>query len=236
MDGGDPALTYYNLEVSYDAIRALRGIDLAIPVGSSFAILGPNGAGKSTLAEATAGLIPVSGGRILLDGEDITGARTAERVARGISLVAEGRQLFPRLTVEENLGLGSHARVRRPLLEQVYELFPALASRRRQLAGTMSGGEQQMLAIGRSLMSEPRVLILDEPSSGLAPSIIKALFGQLRTIAGRGTTVVLIEQNVRAALDVATHVAVLSAGRLVAVGTPDELGDETLAALYFGVD
>ena len=229
------ALTYDHLEVSYGAIRALRGIDLAIPAGSSFAVLGPNGAGKSTLAEATAGLLAASGGRILLDGDEITGARTADRVARGISLVAEGRQLFPRLTVEENLELGSHARQRGTMLEQVYELFPVLGNRRHQVAGTMSGGEQQMLAIGRSLMSEPRVLILDEPSSGLAPAIIEVLFEQLRTIAGRSTTVVLIEQNVRAALSVATHAAVLNAGRLVATGTPDELGgDETLAALYFG--
>lgn len=235
MRQAPPALEYRGLQVAYGAILALRGIDLSVPQGALFAILGPNGAGKSTLAEATVGLLPATAGQIFLSGADITRLSSAERIARGVALVVEGRQLFTRLTVEDNLRLGARWRDTEHRMTRVYTLFPVLASRRTQIAGTMSGGEQQMLAIGRALMSEPSVLILDEPSSGLAPAIIDVLLEQLREISAHGTTVVLIEQNVRAAMSVATDVAVLSAGECVALGTPAQLGTEdTIAALYFG--
>lgn len=230
-----PFVEYRNLNVAYGSIRALHGVSLTIEQGAVQAVLGPNGAGKSTLAKTTIGLIRAQSGSIWHDGQDITTAATAHIVRRGLALVPESRELFGRLTVRENLELGQRRGDRATRLADVTALFPVLKERAQQTAGTLSGGEQQMLAVGRALMSNPSVLVLDEPSAGLAPAIVGNLIERLARIKETGKTVLLIEQNVRVALQLADQIAVLSSGRLVASGTPDELGaDDSIAQLYFG--
>ncbi len=219
-----------NLDVSYGPVAALRRVSLHVNPGEIATIIGANGAGKSTLLRSIAGLTPARGGEVLFRGSPVLGLRTERIVALGCSLVPEGRQVFATLPVRENLLIGGSVRVRRGLrrevegdLEKVYRLFPRLQERERQLAGTLSGGEQQMLAIGRALMARPSLVMLDEPSMGLAPLVVKDILLTVERIAAGGTTVLLVEQNARSALKVARRGYVLENGRVVLEGTSEAL-------------
>lgn len=227
------------LSVSYKGIRALRDVSLDVRQGEIFALIGPNGAGKSTLLNAISGIVKANGGTVTFEGQPILG-RPAHRIARrGIIQVPEGRQVLAPLTVADNLELGRHAAGERGSdnsdLEHVFDLFPILAERRHQLAGSMSGGQQQMLAIGRALMGRPSVLLLDEPSLGLAPVIVAEVFAALRRLNEAGMTMLLIEQNAKLALDTAHRAAVLEQGRVVHRGQARDLAsDPVVADHYFG--
>lgn len=214
-----------DLEVSYGSIEAIKGISLEVYKGEIVTILGANGAGKTTTMRTISQLLKAKSGAILFKGADLTKVPAHKIVSMGISQSPEGRRVFGILTVEENLLLGAYTRkkVNRDTLQWVYELFPRLEERRKQLAGTLSGGEQQMLAIGRALMSDPEVLLLDEPSLGLAPILVKAIFKQIREIANKGVTVLLVEQNAKAALKLADRGYVLDVGKIVLSGTSEEL-------------
>jgi branched-chain amino acid transport system ATP-binding protein len=207
------------LVVNYGEAAALRGVDLRVERGSVVSLVGSNGAGKSTLVKALMGMQPVSAGTVVLDGHDITHDPATERPSLGIALVPEGRRLFKDMTVRDNLLLGLHHREARRRstrpLEQVFDLFPILASRSRQIAGTMSGGEQQMVALGRALVSAPSLLILDEPSLGLAPIIVHEVFATIERVAAEGVTVLLAEQNMQRALELSDHGYVLADGKVV---------------------
>ena len=234
-----PLLTVERLEAGYGDLRVLRGVDLEVHEGEVVSVVGANGAGKTTLLNTIAGTVPATAGRVILDGEEISGRPAHSIVARGLALVPEGRRLFPFLTVRENLRLGAyHTAARRrhdETLEEVLELFPILAERRDQLAGSLSGGEQQMCALGRGLMSRPKVLMLDEPSLGLAPIIVEQVFALIPTLVERGVTVLLVEQNVAEALELSTRANVLEQGRITLSGTGTEfLKDERLRAAYLG--
>jgi branched-chain amino acid transport system ATP-binding protein len=228
-----------DLHAGYGQVRVLHGISFAIEEGSTAVILGANGVGKTTTLRALSGMIDNTAGRITLDGRDITRADTSAVVRRGVAHVPQGRGTFTNQTVEENLLLGAYARrgdgVREDV-EWVYELFPRLGERRRQPAGSLSGGEQQMLAIGRALMLRPRLMLLDEPSLGLAPIIIADLFRTLEELAReQGTTMLVVEQNANLALGIADHVYVLEAGRIVVDGEPDTIrADESVRRAYLG--
>jgi branched-chain amino acid transport system ATP-binding protein len=219
-----------NLDVAYGPVAALRRVSLHVNQGEVATIIGANGAGKSTLLRCLAGLTPARGGEVLFRGDPVLGFRPERMVALGCSLVPEGRQVFAALPVRENLLIGGSVRVRRGLrrevdedLERIYRLFPRLQERERQLAGTLSGGEQQMLAIGRALMARPALVMLDEPSMGLAPLVVKDILSTVLRIAAGGTTVLLVEQNARSALRVARRGYVLENGRVVLEGTSEEL-------------
>lgn len=227
----------------YGSVTVLRGVAMRVEAGEIVSIVGANGAGKSTLLRTISGLIRPREGRIRFDGVDIGSKAMHHIVAAGLVQVPEGRQLFPTLTVDENLFLGAFARaawqsrhaLRRDLEEQVYPLFPILAERRDQLAGTLSGGQQQMLAIGRALMARPRMLILDEPSLGLAPLVVEELFGVVQRLRNGGMPSLLVEQNARAAAAFSDRVYVLRQGTIVAEGTgADMLRNETLFSEYLG--
>ena len=211
------------LEVGYGALTAVRDVSLEVGTGEVVALIGANGAGKTTTLKAITGLLPLRRGRMTLDGERLDGLSPARVVGRGIAHVPEGRQLFPTMTVRENLELGAagrESRMRRAeTLAWVLSLFPRLAERARQLAGTLSGGEQQMCAIGRGLMARPRLLMLDEPSLGLAPVVVKQIFENLARINREGTTILLVEQNVARALGLAHRAYVLEGGRIALSGT-----------------
>ena len=208
-----------SIEAGYRDLVAVHEVSLQVRAGEVVALIGGNGAGKTTTLRAITGLLPVRRGRIELDGERIDGRAPSEVVARGIAHVPEGRQLFPTLSVRENLELGARDRTRRAdALASVFALFPRLRERERQLAGTLSGGEQQMCAIGRALMACPRLLLLDEPSLGLAPVMVKLIFETLATINTDGTTILLVEQNVARALALAHRAYVLENGRIVLDG------------------
>jgi branched-chain amino acid transport system ATP-binding protein len=219
-----------NLEAGYGGLKVLKGISLHVLPGEVVAIIGANGAGKSTLLGSLAGLVRPSAGTVTLRGADVTGAGPERILAAGSSLVPEGRKLFAPLTVRENLELGAYT-IRKKLgkkeseadLEQVYELFPRLEEREAQLAGTLSGGEQQMLAIGRSLMSRPELMMLDEPSMGLAPLVIKMIFSAIVSLRSRGKTILVVEQNAKAILKIADRGYVMETGSLVLEGTGAEL-------------
>ena len=215
-------LAVRSLQLGYGAIVAVRGIDLDVGTGELVAVIGANGAGKTTSLKGIAGALPVRAGSVLFDGEDITRLPVHERVRRGMSLVPEGRGIFARLTVAENLDMGAYLRRDaagvRADLERGYALFPRLAERRRQLAGTLSGGEQQMLAIARALMGRPRLLLLDEPSMGLAPLVTRLIFDTIRSISAERVSILLIEQNARAALELAARAYVLESGRVTLAG------------------
>ncbi len=215
------------LEVGYGALTAVREVSLEVGAGEMVALIGANGAGKTTTLKAITGLLPLRRGTITLDGERIDGLSPARVVGRGIAHVPEGRQLFPTMTVRENLELGAAgaaARARRgETLARVLDLFPRLAERARQLAGTLSGGEQQMCAIGRGLMACPRLLMLDEPSLGLAPVVVKQIFENLAQINREGTTILLVEQNVGRALGLAHRAYVLESGRIALSGASEML-------------
>jgi len=219
-----------NLEAGYGSLRVLKGLSLHIRPGEVVAIIGANGAGKSTLLSSLSGLVRPSAGTVTLRGADITGASPERILELGSSLVPEGRKLFAPLTVRENLELGGYT-IRRRLgrreseadLGRVFELFPRLEERERQLAGTLSGGEQQMLAIGRSLMSRPELIMLDEPSMGLAPLVIKLIFSAIVSLRAQGKTILVVEQNAKAILKIADRGYVMETGSLVLEGTGEEL-------------
>jgi len=227
------------LEAAYGSVRALRGVDLEVRSGELVALVGSNGAGKSTLLRTLSGVHPALAGRVLYRGADVTRAPVHERVAGGIILVPEGRQVFGILTVEDNLRLGAHTRPRQEMddgLDRVFRVFPVLAERRRQRAGTLSGGEQQMLAIGRGLMGRPTLLLLDEPSMGLAPRLVAALFEVIVSLRAGGVTMLLVEQNAHAALSIADRGYVLETGRITLEGPgPELLGAEAVRAAYLGI-
>ncbi len=229
------------LTVRYGGIQALKGVDLTVEEGEIVTLVGANGAGKSTLLAAISGLLSPDQGSIRFQGREITG-RPAHRLSRrGLILVPEGRKVFANLTVEENLELGGYFRPRDQALtrdlEMVYQTFPRLAERRRQAAGTLSGGEQQMLALGRGLMSRPRLLMLDEPSLGLAPLLVAEVFAIIRRIHEGGVTVLLVEQNAAAALAIAHRGYVLETGRVVLAGSGRQLmADGRVQRAYLGMD
>ncbi|MBP1296377.1 ABC transporter ATP-binding protein [Bradyrhizobium elkanii] len=214
-----------HLSCGYGAVEAVRDVSLEVPSGSIFALLGPNGAGKTSTIMAVMGHVDIHGGHILLEGEDITRRRPVDRVGLGIALVPEGRQLFSDLTIDENLTVGGYARPSArdtAKRERVFGYFPRLAERRSQLAGSLSGGEQQMLAIGRALMAEPRLLLVDELSLGLMPKMVDLCLDALTQLKREGLTVVLVEQNTARALDVADKVCVMSSGVQIYQGTAIE--------------
>ena len=230
-----------NLSVYYGGIHALQGIDLEIPDKKIVTLIGANGAGKSTTLRAIAGLVKPSSGEVLLQGSVISGRPTLEIVQKGVALVPEGRRIFSNLSVEENLLLGAYSRTDKKAviadLEHVYELFPRLKERRAQKGGTLSGGEQQMLAIGRSLMARPGLIMLDEPSMGLAPIIVKHIFEIIIQLRSRGNTILLVEQNAKAALGIADRGYVMETGSIVLEGTARELLDNhDVRRAYLGKD
>jgi len=215
------------LQVSYGGINAVKGIDLAVGAGELVTLIGANGAGKTTTLKALAGLLKPAAGRIYYNGDDITARPAHELVRAGLALVPEGRGVFGRLTVEENLAMGAYsrrdaARVKTDY-DRVYGRLPRLAERRRQLAGTLSGGEQQMLAIGRAMMGRPRLLLLDEPSMGLAPLMVQNIFETIRAIAAEGTTLLLVEQNARLALETCHRGYVMESGLITAADSAEHL-------------
>ena len=219
-----------NLDAGYGAVSVLRRVSLHVAAGEVVAIVGANGAGKTTLLKTVTGLIRPTAGSILLQGREVTRLPTERTVALGCSLVPEGRQVFADMSVRENLLLGGHVQFRRGRrhevaqdLERVHRLFPVLAGRQHQLAGTLSGGEQQMLAMGRALMARPSLLMLDEPSMGLAPLVVKDIFQIIARISAEGCTVLLVEQNARSALRISHRGYVLETGRIVLQGTSEEL-------------
>jgi branched-chain amino acid transport system ATP-binding protein len=226
------------LEARYGRIPALHGIELRVDAGELVALVGANGAGKTTLLRSLSG-VQAASGKIVFEEQDLEKATPERRVALGLIHAPEGRQVFGPLSVEDNLHLGAYrrggkARVRS--LERVYALFPALAERRRHAAGTLSGGQQQMLAIGRALMAEPRLLLLDEPSMGLAPRLVAEIFGCLRALRAADTAILLVEQNARAALAIADRAYVLETGRIVLAGTGQALAaDAGVRAAYLGL-
>jgi len=229
-----------DLHAGYGRAQVLHGLSLNAPSGSVVTVIGPNGAGKSTLLNTLMGVLPATG-RVIFDGQDITAWPLEERVMAGIALVPERRELFGSMPVEDNLELGAWRQVRlnnrqwRDRLDEVYEIFPRLRERRLQLAGTLSGGERQMLAVGRALMSRPRLLMLDEPSLGLAPLIVRDIFRTIVSLRQIGVTVLLVEQNARAALEVADHAYVLEMGEIALQGPARELaGDPRVIDTYLG--
>jgi len=229
-----------NFSVSYGAAPAIQGVNLAVAAGMLVVVVGPNGAGKSTLINAIGGLHPPDGGTLSIHGKSLTGTPAHRYCDYGIALVPEGRRLFTGLTVLENLELGSYRadarRKRAASLEQVCTMFPVLKERLAAVAGTLSGGQQQMLAIGRALMARPKLLLLDEPSLGLAPVIVVELFRAIRRINAAGVAVLLVEQNVAAALDIAHRAYVLEEGRIVARGKPRDLAAQPhIQRAYLGL-
>ncbi|NKQ52651.1 ABC transporter ATP-binding protein [Amycolatopsis sp. K13G38] len=228
------------VSVHYGRIQAVSDLSITVNEGEVVALIGANGAGKSTTMRAVSGIRPLSAGKITFAGEDISKLRADLRVVRGISQVPEGRGVFPGMTVAENLDMGAYARKDRrnlqPDLDRVYELFPRLRERRGQAGGTLSGGEQQMLAIGRALMAKPKLLLLDEPSMGLAPQFIAQIFRIITEINQQGTTVLLVEQNAQQALSRADRAYVLETGRITRSGPgPELLADDSIKEAYLGV-
>ncbi|HEX6634786.1 MAG TPA: ABC transporter ATP-binding protein [Usitatibacter sp.] len=232
-------LALEKIEVAYGGIRAVKGIDLAVERGETVCLIGANGAGKTTTLRAITGLVRAAAGRIRYDGEEIAKLRVHDIARRGLALVPEGRGVFPQLTIEENLAMGAYARNDRAAVradvDRAYGLFPRLAERRRQTAGTLSGGEQQMLAIARALMSRPKLLLLDEPSMGLAPLMVEKIFEVIRAIAAEGVTLLLVEQNARLALE-SSHRGYVLEGGLVTLSGPAAslLTDPRVREAYLG--
>lgn len=232
-------LIVQGIYTAYDKADVLEDVSLTAQSGKITCLLGSNGSGKSTLIRSILALTPPSRGRIVFEGNELTGLPTHKVIAAGIACIPEGRKVFPKLTVEENLQLGGYQESSQDVvaarLQQVYETFPVLKERRQQIAGTMSGGEQAMISIGRGLMSAPRLLVLDEPSLGLSPMLVKENFNIVRRINEQGITVFLVEQNVHQTLAIADYGYVLSKGRVVAAGTAEELGRAAeVHQAYFG--
>jgi len=227
------------INVYYGNIQALKGVSLEINQGEIVTLIGANGAGKSTLLKTISGLLKPKQGQIIYEGQSVAGKAAQSIVKMGISHVPEGRRVFANMTVEENLDLGAYLRKDKAGIKEdlgrVFDLFPRLLERRKQLAGTLSGGEQQMLAMGRALMARPRLLILDEPSMGLAPLLVKTIFRIIEEINASGTTVLLVEQNAHMALSIANRAYVIETGRVVLSGTADELNSsEQVKMAYLG--
>jgi branched-chain amino acid transport system ATP-binding protein len=235
----DALLQIDDLRGGYGQVEVLRGISMSIGAGEIVAVLGSNGAGKSTLNNTLCGIVPAFGGQIRFDGREVTRARYTDIVAAGLIQVPEGRRIFPNLTVLENLELGSYLRGRarrQHNLERAFAIFPRLKERLAQRAGTLSGGEQQMLAIGRALMGEPRLLILDEPSLGLSPLLVEEVFALIKRLNDEGLTILLVEQNVGQSLEIAGRAFVLENGAIVFTGTPGELlANNDLKRAYLGI-
>ena len=233
-------LTLINIDAGYSGFQALFGVSLQIAAGEAVAVIGPNGAGKTTLMRVISGLIRPTAGAIGMEGTDVLATAPHRILALGIAHVPENRRLFARMSVEDNLRMGAFVASARPKFHQrldfVYSLFPRMSERRHQLAGTLSGGEQQMCAIGRALMSDPRLLLLDEPSAGLAPVIVQQVFELVRRIRAGGLTVLIVEQNVRQVLRVVDRAYLLEAGSIRTSGTAaDLLASETIREAYLGV-
>ena len=236
---GEPLLALKGLSVSYGGIKALKGIDLEVKRGEIVAMIGANGAGKTTTLKTIMRLLPIGAGKIAFDGTDLSTVSTEAIVELGVSLVPEGRAIFPRLTVRENLELGAftHRDVKsmNETIDDVVGLFPRLGERMKQEGGTLSGGEQQMLAIGRAVMARPSLLLLDEPSLGIAPKLVQQIFEAIGTIASAGTTILLVEQNTRLALKYAKRAYVLRTGEIAMSGPAKELiQNEEIRAAYLG--
>ena len=234
----DVILSIHDLSVNYGGIEAVKGISLDVHEGEIVTLIGANGAGKSSTLRTIAGLVKPSGGTINFRGDNITGRDATTIVKKGITLVPEGRRVFAQMTVEENLEMGAFTRANstvEPGLEKVYELFPRLKERRRQVAGTLSGGEQQMLAMGRALMSAPKLMMLDEPSMGLAPILVEQVFDIIQSLHKAGTTILLVEQNAQMALSIADRAYVLENGKVSLSGTGEELAkSEQVQKAYLG--
>ena len=228
-----------DLVVSYGGLEALKGISFEVDQGQIVTLIGANGAGKSTTLRTISGLVPPKEGRIYFEGRDITDLNTQKIVETGIAMVPEGRRVFANLTVQENLRIGAYLRKDKEAIEEdfnyVYDLFPRLKERSWQLAGTLSGGEQQMLAVGRAVMIRPKLIMMDEPSLGLAPLVVKDIFKIIRTLKETGMTVLLIEQNANAALHACDYAYVMETGRITTSGTGDELlASEAIQEAYLG--
>ena len=236
---GDGSMTLEGVHTAYDKADVLEDVSLTVAAGRITCLLGSNGSGKTTVIRSILGLTRANSGRIVFDGHDLTRLPVHRIVAQGIACIPEGRKVFPKLTVEDNLRLGAYqetsAEALAARLAEAYETFPQLGERRGQLAGTMSGGEQAMVSIGRGLMAAPKLLLIDEPSLGLSPRLVKQNFDIIRQINGRGITVFLVEQNVRQTLEIAHDGYVLSKGRVTAGGTADELRrNQDVHRAYFG--
>ena len=228
-----------DINVYYGAIHALKGISIEVKEGEIVTLIGANGAGKSTILRTISGLLRAKSGTVLFEGKSISAKPAEEIVKSGISQVPEGRRIFANMTVEENLELGAYIRNDKAGIKKdigkIFERFPRLSERRTQVAGTLSGGEQQMLAIGRGLMSQPRLLLLDEPSMGLAPLLVKEIFSIIKEINATGTTILLVEQNAHMALSIANHAYVLETGRITLAGPAKELAEsEAVRKAYLG--
>ena len=228
-----------DLHVKYGYIEALKGINVVVNEAEIVTLIGSNGAGKSTMLKAITHLVPASQGQIIFDQEDITKLAACKIVDKKIAMSPEGREVFPELSVEQNLQIGADTIQDKAVIadsfQRVYELFPRLAERRKQSAGTLSGGEQQMLAIGRALMIHPKLLLLDEPSLGLAPNLVEMIFDLIKTIRDQGTTVLLIEQNANMALSIADRAYVIETGKIVLSGKSEEVADnQKVRAAYLG--
>jgi branched-chain amino acid transport system ATP-binding protein len=233
-----PMLSLERVSAAYGDFQALFGVSLEVKAGEAVAVLGPNGAGKTTLLRVISKLVEPSAGDIRLEGRSLASIAAHEVVAQGIAHVPENRRLFPRLTVEENLRMGAYSARRQfaERLQTVYELFPRLKERSRQAAGTLSGGEQQMCAIGRALMSGPKLLLLDEPSAGLAPVVVQSMFALVRRICAQGYTVLIVEQNIRQVLKVVSRAYLLEAGHIELSGSAQELlASRELQKAYLGL-
>ncbi len=227
------------LEVSYGLIKAIKGVDFHVEQGEIVALIGANGAGKTTIMHALCNLIPKQVGRVVFDGQDITNVPAHKLVPMGMAQVPEGRRIFQELTVAENISLGAYTRKDKAeiakTLEDIYEKFPILKERQKQIAGTLSGGEQQMLAMSRALMSHPKLLLLDEPSMGLSPLYVSNIFKMIKAVNESGTTVLLVEQNAKQALAVANRAYVLEIGKISKTGTGEELlHDDSIQRAYLG--
>lgn len=235
-----PILEVRGVDAGYGDVEVLRDVDLEVHEGEIMSVVGANGAGKTTLMSTISGLVSPTSGEILFKGENIAGLPAHQLTERGLALVPEGRRLFPGLSVYENLVLGAYSRgarkERASRIDEVFDLFPRLAERRRQDAGSLSGGEQQMCAIARGVMSKPDLMMLDEPSLGLAPIMVEQLFSMVKALHGRGMTLLLVEQNVLDALEMSDRAYVLEGGRITLTGTgPELLGDKRVQSAYLGV-
>jgi branched-chain amino acid transport system ATP-binding protein len=234
-----PLLQLQNLQIAYGGIQAVKGIDLDLWAGELVCLIGANGAGKTTTLNAIAGVLPVAGGDILYGGDRMNTVPAHKRLRKGIALVPEGRGIFTRLTVEENLRMGAYTRDDKAGietdLERVYTMLPRVKERLHQVAGTLSGGEQQMVAIGRALLSRPKLLLLDEPSMGLAPLVVEKIFEVVQSVAREGVTILLVEQNANLALEFAQRGYVMESGKITLTGTGDELlANPKVRAAYLG--